>query len=290
MPGYQADIRPMRNTLRNTFPWLFGLIALLTMPIRSAAVPIWWNDPSLGLQVINTNSEDNYAIANLGQLKQFALGAYLYFLNRTPLPNIPGGLGEDIQSQINQWVTFDVSGVPSAKTGGASDYSKVTLGQLKATAKVYYDRMIEVGAIEAYPWTGNASDWNDFVFDDYSIVNIGQLKRVFNFDLTIELELQNNWYTINDYSSWMRVSGVGARYTSSALVFNSLVSRYASMLGISNETLLASDYDGDGISFLDEIAKGTDPFVKDLSDVPTYKSTPPVFEFFSPVGASIWNN
>ena len=46
-------------------------------------------------------------------------------------------------------------------------------------AKPFYDRLIEVGMATNYPWTAATGDDSDF-----GAANLGQLKNVFDFDLT----------------------------------------------------------------------------------------------------------
>jgi hypothetical protein len=85
----------------------------------------------------------------------------------------PGGAGPAVSNLI------------AGFTSGTNDLP-LNLGQLKALAAPFYDRIHAEGFTNAlpedlpglYPWTDAPADDNDF-----AIANIGQLKRVFGFDL-----------------------------------------------------------------------------------------------------------
>ncbi len=132
--------------------------------LASLTYPQWWQNRN----VVNINalSTNDYAAANLGQLKWFTTNACAeleQFLS--------GGAGSNLQSMVASFST-------------SNNFSAITVGQLKYTASGIYDRLMEEGITNAPPWTTNtvADD------SDYAIANLGQLKHVFNFDLTCDTD------------------------------------------------------------------------------------------------------
>jgi hypothetical protein len=83
-----------------------------------------------------------------------------------------------VQAWVAAWQAAPTPGVVR------DDYAALNLGQLKAVAQPFYDRLIEKGYATKYPWTDSASPK-----DDYALLNIGQLKNLFSMDLS---ELINN--------------------------------------------------------------------------------------------------
>jgi hypothetical protein len=82
---------------------------------------------------------------------------------------LPGGAGDKIHALINTWLT------PTSQT---NDFATVNLGQLKNVAKPFYDRLIAAGLAARYPWTNVPNQ-----SDDFAIANVGQVKNLFSFDL-----------------------------------------------------------------------------------------------------------
>ncbi|WP_395751778.1 hypothetical protein [Prosthecobacter sp.] len=137
----------------------------ISLQTAIAAAPGWWTTRNV---LRSSSFTDDYALANLGQLKTIARKA-ADEMNSTLLPI---GADTTITNMIAQWTT-PPNGVIR------DDFAVLTLGQLKTVARPFYDRLAAVGSIlpNTYPWTGiNA--------DDYALVNIGQLKTVFAFDLS----------------------------------------------------------------------------------------------------------
>lgn len=56
------------------------------------------------------------------------------------------------------------------------DYAAVTVGQLKAVAYPFYERLDEAGMGVGFPWPASGTA------DDFAVANIGQLKNLFRFD------------------------------------------------------------------------------------------------------------
>ena len=123
----------------------------------NAQYPSWWVDSG----VINTNTPltNDYAAVNQGQLKWMITNAFEHIET-----HLDGGAGGGISNLVQSLSPI-------------RNYLPVNQGQLKQTASIFYDRLIEVGHTDAYPWT-NSPD-----ADDYAIINIGQVKNLFSFDL-----------------------------------------------------------------------------------------------------------
>lgn len=78
------------------------------------------------------------------------------------------GLSTPAGTNVNSMVTgFAIS----------NNYRAVNMGQVKNVAKPFYDRLIEAGLTNQYPWAGAATTNN------HAAANIGQVKNVFNFSL-----------------------------------------------------------------------------------------------------------
>ena len=140
--------------------FLLPAVCLLVLPFAGFADnPQWWVDRG----VVSTNSAttNDYAVANQGQLKWFATNAYLELE-----ANLTGGAGSNVESFVQS-------------LSSTNNYYPVNLGQLKYAAGLYFDRLIEEGVTNSYPWTTNTAD--DV---DYAPVNLGQLKVAFDFDVS----------------------------------------------------------------------------------------------------------
>jgi hypothetical protein len=126
---------------------------------RMGSVPDWWSD--FGVLSTNAPATNDYAAANAGQLKHMATQARDAMASSIGL-NSPAGA--EINNMVNSF-------------SNATNYAAVNIGQAKHVTKPFYDRLGETGRGYQYPWEG-ASTTND-----YAIINIGQLKNLFNFDL-----------------------------------------------------------------------------------------------------------
>jgi hypothetical protein len=131
---------------------------------QPAHPPAWWASRGAVFGLA-----DDYAAANLGQLKHMATAAAAE-LDAA----LPGGAGPELAALIAGW---SQAYSPEA---GRDDFAAVNLGQLKAVAKLFYDRLHAVGysgpplaPTAKYPWSGP--------MDDYALANLGQLKLVFSF-------------------------------------------------------------------------------------------------------------
>jgi uncharacterized repeat protein (TIGR02543 family) len=146
---------------RNAFqisPLKFVLFAtVLTVFATSAqTAPGWW----VSRGVVNTQATPNdYAAANLGQLRWFTINAFLEME-----AVLPGGAGPA------------VSNVVAGLTDSGQNYAAINLGQLKATAVPFYERLNAAGIVCTPPWTVSTTDDADF-----ALANLGQLKACFSF-------------------------------------------------------------------------------------------------------------
>ncbi|MDI1248811.1 MAG: hypothetical protein PSV13_08110 [Lacunisphaera sp.] len=150
-----------------------GLLVLGGMALTgllAASPPAWWTQ-----RAVTTGATANdYAAANVGQLKHVAKQAYLEMEAQ-----LPGGAGPEVTALINSWSQ------PPAQDVERNDFAAVNHGQLKAVAKLFYDRLAQVGDHghplapgQVYPWTTDTTDDTSF-----APANIGQVKFLFSFDL-----------------------------------------------------------------------------------------------------------
>ena len=172
---------------RLVFPLL-----LAGAPILWALPPAWWSDPATKiLDAANPATlEDNYAPANLGQLKNVAKQAKAHLD-----ANLPGGAGNAINTLVTNFEPRTGQNYTAQQLADlrAANYASVNLGQLKAVAKPFYERLLSFSydtkanlIAHGFPslWSSNYP-WNPAtaVSENYAPANLGQLKAVFSFDL-----------------------------------------------------------------------------------------------------------
>lgn len=137
------------------------LVALLLLQSATAVAPgpAWW-----GAQNVTDPAAvpDDFAVANIGQLKHMARKAM-----QAMDADLPGGAGAAIHALVDPW--GDTVETASKPDNGLA----INQGQLKHVAAPFYDRL---GL--PYPWAGSS-----VARDDYLLVNLGQLKHVFSFAL-----------------------------------------------------------------------------------------------------------
>lgn len=185
-----------------------------------AAEPNWWSAQG----VINLQkTADDYAAVNLGQLKNIAKKA----AHAVDI-SLSDGAGVAINNLINSWNAQPGNG------GTRDDYSVATVGQVKAAAKIFHDRLAASYVIPqgAYPWGGPGH-----TADDYAIANIGQLKAAFAFS-TEPADVNHN--------------GIPDLWE-------------LNFLGNLNQTG-ENDFDGDGLTDVEEWQDGTDPTNQDTDN------------------------
>lgn len=175
------------------------------VPAILAANPSWWTDS--GTAIIDAeashDASENYAPANLGQLKNVAAKAKLHLDNYLP----DGGAGDEIDILIAGFEPRSNAGHTQAQIDAfiADNYAPINLGQLKAVAKLFYDRLqgfdydTEANLIShGYPANQifNGYPWNPATpkAENYAPANLGQLKMVFSFDLSAPAGELPTWW------------------------------------------------------------------------------------------------
>jgi hypothetical protein len=155
------------------------LVPLFALSVARANPPGWWDEYSL----LNGAGADNYAVANVGQLKHVARVAYDMLRQKAEadLWETPEGIALTVL--VRSWYLDDDLLTP--KIQGTQAYAVLNQGQLKFVARHFYDFLAQMAYDgpplvypQIYPWTSTADDDRN-----YSIVNLGQLKYVFSFDL-----------------------------------------------------------------------------------------------------------
>lgn len=148
-----------------------ALLAALSLQSATAdsTVPEWWAHQ----QVLTTSPKDDYAVANLGQLKTIVRKA-AQEMNE----HLVGGAGTAINTLVDTWETN------LAPDGAArDDYAALTVGQLKTVAAMFYQRLQQVGIA----FTSPVGQPGSGVVDDYALANLGQLKTMFAFPITEDI-------------------------------------------------------------------------------------------------------
>src|SRR2546421_4704365 len=145
-----------------TFRLAFTLVAAGLIPLLVyGSAPSWWSQRAV---IVENPAADDYAPANQGQLKNIAKAAVAEMDAR-----LTGGAGVELHNLINNW------SVPSLTT---NDFAPVTAGQLKNVAKPFYDKLIAAGLVDFHPWLSAINP-----ADDFAVVNIGQVKNLFSFQI-----------------------------------------------------------------------------------------------------------
>jgi len=150
---------------------------------KPAAYPAWWfeRDVISRLDPANANPtwsssyspSSDFVAVNQGQIKNLATHAYEELNAR-----LPGGAGPNLTALYN-----------SLQANTTGNFDAANLGQLKNVAKPFFDRLIEVGYTTAYPWAGSTTPSSDF-----AMVNIGQVKNLFSFDLSSPVGQIPTWW------------------------------------------------------------------------------------------------
>lgn len=145
-------------------------VTLLVLTLR-AEPPAWWTEQ--GVLAPGATAND-YAVANMGQAKNFGTKAVAEMNLRLAAH---GGAGPALDQLVAAWRQPPAPGVVR------NDFAALNLGQLKALAKPFYDRLAELSyhgpplaPSEQYPWTITTADDHD-----YTPANLGQVKHVFSF-------------------------------------------------------------------------------------------------------------
>ena len=199
------------------------LLILASSNLPSAEPPAWWAEQGAINPTVET---DDFAVANIGQLKQLASQAAT---SMDQAYESIGGAGPTITALIDSWRADPIPAAPAR-----DDFATLNQGQLKAVARLFYDRLQTIGYLggptvaAAYPWSSAAAD-----DDAYALVNLGQLKHVFSFSIT---------------DPAVDADGDGLPDAWEMQWFTSL--------SVANSV---SNYDGDTVTDMDEYLAGTSP-------------------------------
>lgn len=141
------------------------LVALLLACVCSSAygqAPTWWTARSV---LTAGASADDYAAVNQGQVKHLVVAAAAEVADK--LGASSASYWTALTGTISSWQSSHVT---------ADDYAAVSIGQLKAIALPFYQRLKDAGKISTLPtWATQAGT------DDYATANIGQAKALFAF-------------------------------------------------------------------------------------------------------------
>jgi len=130
--------------------------------------PAWWYQYGILDSSQLDGAEDDYSLANLGQLKSISTKTYAY-LNA----NLSGQVGSNLTALVEGFSNTD-------------NYLAANLGQAKAVSQPFYDQLwslgltnrYPVGVTTRYPWDPSTNAAND-----YAALNLGQLKYLFSFEV-----------------------------------------------------------------------------------------------------------
>lgn len=144
----------------------------------------------------------------------------------------PSGAGWTINEMVGAW----------SVNQDADDYAAVNAGQLKAVAKVFYDRLIELEQCSSYPWNASGAA------DDFSLVNIGQAKKLFSFEIKEDLDEDGLHNQLEEL--------LGLDAMDEDTNDDGVLDGYG-------------DPDGDGWLTMDELALGLNPLVNEIGSLQT---------------------
>ncbi len=169
--------------------WLTLGCSLVCALTAAGADPSWWSSTGTGSQpavmaeevttnsgVVTTNYVPNpYAVVAQGQVKQFASRSVDY-LNSV----LPAGAGTNLNAMVSNWAQDYLTNGYNATNIKPSDYTAMNVGQLKSIAGKVYGRLAAVGYPELTPsWLHQNTNTDNLA------ANLGQLKQVFDFDLSL---------------------------------------------------------------------------------------------------------
>ena len=181
-----------RHVLLPLAIWSMGglLPTTLAAPVpadKPTGFPAWWFErdviprinPAITTPLWASNHylpSDDFAMVNEGQFKTIVKAAVDELNLRLPdvadSAGVSDGAGRALNELVAKWAAAPLPGV------SRQDYAVVNLGQVKAVADLFYDRLIDTDYYMADPWTGYGTA------DDFAAVNLGQLKHLFSFDVS----------------------------------------------------------------------------------------------------------
>ncbi len=227
---------------------LFPGFLLASLVSAIAAPPAWW--ASRG--ATDANPPDDFSAVNQGQLKQFTQKAMQELNDR-----IPGGAGPELNGLVNGWVQAYQTGGYNAANPLPADFDTMNSGQLKWIADKVHARLVDIKYEDAVPaWLVlNPTT-------DNQLVNLGQLKTVFNFDLTAPAGQLPGWWLKFYFDGQTGVDPEDDADGDGLTNVQELA--YGSNPGNSDSDTNGvpdgwDDTDQDGYSDLEELAAGTDP-------------------------------
>lgn len=160
----------------------------IAVTVQPTGNPAWWTASSTRILKAGA-AEDNYAMATVGQLKLVATKAKAYLDGKLPA----NAQKTAVEAKLAEFAPDN--GVAFTPAEIEDNYRPLNLGQLKATAKPFYNwllsgghdtraKLIARGYPQNWPMT-NPYPWDPAtpVDQNYAPVTLGQLKLVFSFDL-----------------------------------------------------------------------------------------------------------
>jgi hypothetical protein len=217
-------------TIRRICSWMAGCGIALCLALSARAawnppVPAWW--VSRGVLVPGAAVTNDHAAVNQGEVKWIASNACAELEAM-----LPDGAGTGVWAQANGF-------------SASNNYRCVNVGQLKALAQPFYDRLIEFGYTNAYPWTAATND-----DADHAIANIGQVKNLFSFSLDSDGDGLPDWWEWEHFGT-LAQSGTDDSDRDG-------ISNSDEWQGETDPNFLV-DSDEDGLSDYEESQLGTDP-------------------------------
>ena len=150
--------------------WLIFFCSLLFVATSYATSPAWWTTRAA---VNNSQTTNDAAVATIGQLKLFTARA-VQELN----DNLEGGAGADLNNLVADWMQDYHTNGYSGTIPKPTDFQAATIGQLKYVGDKIWSRLVDEG------YTNAAPGWLSTTNSNSNVALIGQLKTVFDFDLT----------------------------------------------------------------------------------------------------------
>ena len=144
---------------------------------------------------------------------------------------LEGGAGLEILEAVRSW---------SRQNAQSNDFAVANLGQLKAVASLFHQRLQR----EGYVWGPWKFPFIPGPSNDFAPANLGQLKALFAFDLSADLDGDGlpDWWEFRKLSVFEGSSFRGPDYEQTVALFDG-----------------DSDPDGDGLSNAQERSAGSDP-------------------------------